>query len=510
MKPSSTSTASQRLQAVQSHVVPLQTSSVVERERDEKKERIPFNFEAFKDVPGPHTADELKSIRHEIIKSNHEGSFYLMEHEMSKKYGPICKLPIFYREKGQVGYALQVSDGDETKRLLNINHPKSFTYRSLDPLSGHGVLTNDNQEEWYEQRKQITPGFSWDLLKNNFGFIKTCVQQLRNKVTSYAAANRPFDIHQEFTDLTFLVIQCLLMGDQEFPGISGKELRSTFDIMQQYCIGKLQLKKEEYDHASTVINDLAFKVLNLPENHSKSASSCPMKDVINQATSKFPKDTYLGSDQRRRDELLTVIFAGYETTANTLGFIFHELVLHPEYQEKVSKEVKGYLAAKGKTRCEEVEFGDLYQLKTVTNVIREAQRLWPAIPGGTSRVLQKTEVICGHTIPEGTVLFFPFFTIQRDAKYWADPLKFNPERPWNENYFFTFSKPPRDCAGRNFSLMEMKYAVITLLNGFRFELYSGPESGYYDGSVEKEGVSHAGMKPKGGVWVKAFQRETKK
>jgi len=114
--------------------------------------------------------------------------------------------------------------------------------------------------------------------------------------------------------------------------------------------------------------------------------------------------------------------------------------------------------------------------------------------------------LCGYKVPPGTTVYLPFFCIHRSENIWPEPLKFDPDRLWNENNFFGFSKPPRDCAGRNFSLMEMKYTLISLLSEFKFVPYIGPESEFYDGKTVKTGVAYAGLKPKGGVWVTAHFR----
>jgi len=184
------------------------------------------------------------------------GTFYKVQLELSRTYGPLCRIPIVDEAKKKVIFALQVADAGEAKRLLNVNPPKSFTYRNIDPLAGFGVLTNRNHQEWADQRKEVTPGFSWDVLRHNFGFVRDSVHDLRDKIKKLAEAGTPFDIHQQFTDLTFLVMQCLLvsgdcffelrlgnpphnfscilqLGDKEFPDVSGKELRRTFDLIQQ-------------------------------------------------------------------------------------------------------------------------------------------------------------------------------------------------------------------------------------------------------------------------------------
>jgi len=187
-----------------------------------------------------------------------------------------------------------------------------------------------------------------------------------------------------------------------------------------------------------------------------------MKDVINESAAKHSKDTYLGSDLRRRDEFCTVLFAGYETTANTLGFTMHELVFNPRHQELIYDEIQALLKDEKKSSFTEIEFKDLNKLKEVIKVIREAQRKWPAIPGGTSRVCDRDvifpltsnrlktlitpimdtqEIVGGFLVPKGTPLFFPFFSIHRDPATWPEPAVFNPDRKWNENsltFFFSF------------------------------------------------------------------------
>ncbi|PIO29923.1 hypothetical protein AB205_0125460 [Aquarana catesbeiana] len=166
---------------------------------------------------------------------------------------------------------------------------------------------------------------------------------------------------------------------------------------------------------------------------------------------------------------LIFIIAGYETTSTTLMFTAYLLATHPDVQTKLQEEIETHLPNKAPPTYEA-----LMQMEYLDMVIHETLRLYPAA-GRLERVCKKTTEINGVTIPEGVVTVIPAYVLHRDPSLWADPEEFRPERFGKENKetqdpytFLPFGFGPRNCIGMRFAMVNMKAAIILLLQNFSF------------------------------------------
>ncbi|KFV61432.1 Cytochrome P450 3A12, partial [Dryobates pubescens] len=164
------------------------------------------------------------------------------------------------------------------------------------------------------------------------------------------------------------------------------------------------------------------------------------------------------------------IFAGYEPTSNTLGYLAYELALHPDVQQKVLEEIDRILPNKAPLTYEAV-----MQTEYLDMALNETLRLFP-IGGRIERTCKKDVEINGVTIPKGTVVMIPAFTLQRCPEFWPNPEEFRPERFSKENKenidpytFLPFGAGPRNCIGMRFALLTLKVAIIALLQHFTFQ-----------------------------------------
>ena len=175
------------------------------------------------------------------------------------------------------------------------------------------------------------------------------------------------------------------------------------------------------------------------------------------------------SQERLVDHTLTFLLAGHETTANSLCWLFYLLTQNPRVTEKLQAEVDT-LGGRPPT------YEELKKLNYLNAVIREALRLYPAVPL-TIRQAAEDDKVKGVLIPKGTMIFMSAGVQGRLPSLWGeDADEFRPERFLDPSFkekrfaWFPFIAGPRSCIGQNFALQEMGVAVSHLVQKFNFEL----------------------------------------
>ncbi|KAA8909688.1 cytochrome P450 [Sphaerosporella brunnea] len=174
-----------------------------------------------------------------------------------------------------------------------------------------------------------------------------------------------------------------------------------------------------------------------------------------------------------RDQLMTFLAAGHETTATLLVWAMHLLTLHPQWQHTLRAEVRAAFPA----GCPDtVTYEQLEGLKHLHHFTLETARYFPPVPL-TMRMNNRATTLAGVFVPKGTVLVVVPWALHRDAKIWgADADEFRPERwaaehpPMESNYaLLTFLAGPRNCIGKGFAEAEFKALLAALVGRFSFE-----------------------------------------
>jgi cytochrome P450 len=188
------------------------------------------------------------------------------------------------------------------------------------------------------------------------------------------------------------------------------------------------------------------------------------------------------SDRELRDEMVTLLLAGHETTATTLAWTLHYLLAHPEVHARVRAEVVAHVAAGDRVPGG----GDLPFLDAA---IKETQRLMPIIPM-VGRHLHAPATIGGHALPAGVVAAPCMYLTHRRPELWDDPAAFRPERFLGKRptpyEFFPFGGGNRACLGAAFASFEMKIVLARMLA--RVELRGVPG---YRARIVRRGVAFA-------------------
>ncbi|MEZ5768373.1 MAG: cytochrome P450 [Paracoccaceae bacterium] len=178
------------------------------------------------------------------------------------------------------------------------------------------------------------------------------------------------------------------------------------------------------------------------------------------------------TDAELRDNLITFLIAGHETTALTLSWALYLLALDPSTQKRAAQEAQAVLGARAAT-AEDVE-----KLTYVKQVLYETMRLYPPIPVHL-RTAAADDEVCGHAVKKGDVMIVPFYALHRNRRLWDQPRKFVPERfddmtTIDRFAYVPFSVGPRVCIGADFAMQEATIILATLLARHRFKLTDEP------------------------------------
>ena len=194
--------------------------------------------------------------------------------------------------------------------------------------------------------------------------------------------------------------------------------------------------------------------------------------------------------------LTTLLFGGYDTTSITLSYALYSLAKHPEFEKECVNEINSVL---GSDPQELASFPGPENLPFTRSVINETLRLFPPAPTNT-RTLEKPVSLCGTEIPQGTDIFIPIWSIQRDPNNYPQPNDMIPERwvrkrqgsgkskqsiwedrplddttsseipPANRDAFCVFSAGARNCVGRALALQESVTLLAFLIRSLKFDL----------------------------------------
>ena len=180
------------------------------------------------------------------------------------------------------------------------------------------------------------------------------------------------------------------------------------------------------------------------------------------------------TDRQLRDEVVTLVLAGHETTALVLFYIFYLLARSPEAQERArGRAATTVLGDRAPTAA------DVPSLRYTEWVVRESMRLYPPAWGIAREALADCE-IGGYHIPKGTQLFLTQWLVHRDARWFDEPEVFRPER-WDNDLikrlprcaYFPFGDGPRVCIGNHFAMMEAVLILATIARRYRLNLEPG-------------------------------------
>lgn len=200
-----------------------------------------------------------------------------------------------------------------------------------------------------------------------------------------------------------------------------------------------------------------------------------------------------------RDQLLTMLIAGHDTSTALLAWTLYLLGMHPEVMERARTEVDEVLEGTNGT----LDIDRVGRLDYLGLVIKEVLRLYPPIHVG-NRLADEDLELCGYRIPAGTRVMYSIYLSHRDPDHWLEPEKFNPDRFSHEAEverpaftYVPFGGGPRNCIGAAFAQVESKVVLARLLYEWDLELLNGNQIHPYMGAT---------LEPRPGVLMRVRRR----
>lgn len=255
------------------------------------------------------------------------------------------------------------------------------------------------------------------------------------------------------------------------------------------------MPRPKYRNAIKAVDEYLYGIIRQRRQEiEKFAAEPPASDLLGQLVAHSGM-----SDDLIRDQLLTMLIAGHDTSTALLAWVFYLLGSHPDAMTQARAEVDAVLAS----RDEPPSPDEINHLGFLDLVIKEALRLYPPIHVGNRRA--ETDVtVQGYNVPEGTRVMYSIYLSHRDKNHWENPTEFCPARfergsedrqpPFT---YVPFGGGPRNCIGAAFAQVEAKVVISRLLQTFDFELLNGDEIKPHMGAT---------LEPRPGVMMRVTRR----
>ncbi|XP_017389148.2 cytochrome P450 3A5 isoform X1 [Cebus imitator] len=385
---------------------------------------------------------------------------------------------------------LAITDPDMIKAVLVKECYSVFTNRR--PFGPVGLMKSaislSQDDEWKRIRSLLSPTFTSGKLKEMFPIIAQYGDVLVRNLRREAEKGKPVTMKDIFGAYSMDVITGTSFGvnidslnNPKDPFVESVKKFLKFDFLDPLFLSTILFPflipvfealnfslfpKDAINFLKKSVNRMKKSRLNDKQKHRVDF----LQLMIDSQNSKETASHKALSDLELVAQSIIFIFAGYETTSSVLSFTIYELATHPDVQQKLQEEIDVVLPNKAPATYDAV-----VQMEYLDMVVNETLRLYP-ITIRLERVCKKDVEINGVFIPKGALVVIPTYTLHYDPKYWTEPKEFRPERFSKKNkdsidpYIYTpFGTGPRNCIGMRFALMNMKLALIRVLQNFSFK-----------------------------------------
>ncbi|MBX0297006.1 cytochrome P450 [Haloarcula nitratireducens] len=370
------------------------------------------------------------------------------------------------------GDVFQLNHPDDIGHVLvhnNTNYRKGEQFQQLlGPLTGNGIL-NSEGEEWRRNRHLVQPAFHPDRIQT---YAEMMTEETGRMLDEWSDGETR-SIHEDMMELTLRIVTRALFGvdiDEYVDDIEtavNEFLPATSSLPNALLPEDVPLPSRwRMRRARETLDDVVDDIIR------QKRADPGGDDVISMLLAAGDEDGQSMSEEQIRDEAITLIVAGHETTAVSLTYTTYLLAQHPEIESKLVDELELVLDNEVPT------MSDLPELTYTEQVVKESMRLFPPVPG-IIREAKTADEISGYTIPAGSKVLLNQWVVHRDSRWYDDPLAFEPER-WTREFeqslpslaYFPFSAGPRRCIGDRFAMLEARLLLAMIYQNYHLELTS--------------------------------------
>ena len=377
------------------------------------------------------------------------------------------------------------------------NFRKGDAVRVNRRIFGNGLLSNEGAS-WLEHRRLIQPTFHRTRMDT---YAATMVSYTQRMFETWNPGEVR-DIHEDMMHLT-LEIVCMALFNIEVATYGDRIAVALNTLMQLSAGGRILLPEflrriptptnRRYDRATQDLDDVVYSIIRNRQDTPQAGSH----DLLSALLAARYEDGSSMSLQQLRDEVMTLLLAGHETTAVSLSWIWLLLSQNPDAEHQLWSEIETVLGG----RPPRVD--DVPKLCFTERVVKEAMRLYPPAWAIVRTTVNATE-LGGYTLPVGSTAIMSQWVTHRDPRFYDEPEQFRPDRWLDERSkslprfaYFPFGGGPRICIGASFAMTEAVLVLATIAQKWQLQLAS---------STAPLPVPGITLRPRGGVKVYVLPR----
>ncbi|KAM0941974.1 putative cytochrome P450 [Dioscorea sansibarensis] len=418
-------------------------------------------------------------------------AFFIPLYELFITYGGIFRLSF-----GPKSFLI-VSDPEIAKHILRDNaqgYSKGILAEILEFVMGKGLIPAD-YDVWKVRRKAIVPALHQKYVAQMIGLFGQASYRLCERLDKAASDGEDMEMESLFSRMTLDVIGKAVFNynfdslthdngiiEAVYTVLREAEMRSTSPVPTwEIPIWKdISPRQKKVSQALKLVNNTLDDLIAICKRMVEQEELQFHEEYMNEQDPSILHFLLASGDdvssKQLRDDLMTLLIAGHETSAAVLTWTFYLLSKNPSVMSKLQEEVDSVLG----DRLPTIE--DMKKLKYTTRIINESLRLYPQPPVLIRRSLDD-DILGGFPIKRGEDIFISVWNLHRSPKHWADHDCFDPER-WpldgpnpneiNQNFsYLPFGGGQRKCVGDMFATFETVVATAMLVRRFNFQMAPG-------------------------------------
>jgi enediyne biosynthesis protein E7 len=359
---------------------------------------------------------------------------------------------------------------EQVLRTRSANYDKhTRSSAAIHTVTGDSLLTC-NGDFWKRQRRMDQPAFHHHRIA---GFATTMTDACWQMLETWKpmAAGSVLDIASEMARLTYTIVGRTLFSFDT--GEDAETVERAMRVMLPHLFGRLgnlihppawlpTPANRRFTRSLAEVDRIVYQIIR--EHRLDLAAGNAKPDLLSMLMEARDGETGVGlGDTQLRNETITFLLAGHETTANALAWIFHLLSHHPDVERRLAEELATVLGGRSPT------LADLPELAYTKAVIRESMRLYPPIWIIERRVIAE-DTIGGYAIPAGSAVVISPYALHRHPAFWERPETFDPNRFLTATppaAYIPFGAGPRFCIGNEFAMLEAQLITAMVIQNFQ-------------------------------------------
>lgn len=352
--------------------------------------------------------------------------------------------------------SLFVNDPSEVRRILVRRHKrydKGRGFERVKMLLGNGIIVSDG-DVWRRARTMIQPAFSKKNVHKLIEQMIVCCDRRANHWSKVASADDNLNISREMSEFALELILRSIFG-KDYDSKIVVDGANPFAFLSQDSARDLSVVMK--------VRGLRVFLQELIDSRSRTGHSDDF-DFLSMYMDATDRSGNRFSDRELIDELITLIVAGYETSAGTLNWAWYLIATHPEVEARLLAEAKTCIPDR-----DSINVDSINAMTYAQQILEETLRLYPPVWLYTRKSLEQ-DSLSDFDVPVDTDVILSPYILHRTEEFWPDPDRFDPSRfgpdslyQKGDRPYFPFSLGPRRCLGEYFSFLEMKIHLGLLI-----------------------------------------------